>query len=81
MSRVFAIFGTVFFSIGALAGLLVIVMSAFDGEWKDAGRMIFGTPALAMAAFAFRRSWQRANQEREFRREMARERDDAARNR
>ena len=69
MGRVFSIIGTFVFSIGLFASLTLIIMLTIDREYDDLPRVAFGAVALAGAAWSSRRSWQRANQEREFRRE------------
>jgi hypothetical protein len=69
MKRAWMMGGTVVFTLGTLAGASLLVMLLVDAEYGEAGRVALGTLALGAAARGFRLGWQRANQEREFRRE------------
>lgn len=59
---------TILFGAGALAGLMLIVFSVVERDYPTAGRVLVGTLIFAGIAWVCRRDWQRAQQERAFRR-------------
>ena len=73
MWRVLVALGTILFSLGTLAGLLLVGMELHDGNPSAAGSVATGTIVLAIGAWCFRRDWQRANQARAFARESRRD--------
>lgn len=69
MSRFFIGLGCVIFSLGSIAGVMLIALLTLEGRGREIVGVASGTVALLCAAFSFRRLWQRERQEREARRE------------
>ena len=67
MRRAASIFGLVLFSIGAVAGLLLIALHIAEGNLKPVAFVPFGTALFLWTANACRRDLQRLKQEAQFR--------------
>lgn len=69
MWRILMIAGTGFFGLGAVAGLVLVGVSVFEGDGKTAAGVLAGAAVLAWVAYACRQDWRRENQRRNARSE------------